>query len=114
MIQVDAQAPSAQLPMDYAVDGVITLNVSPTATGQFNIGNEWVSFQARFNGAVMQVKFPIQAVVGIWAREAPQMHLHLEVEPYPQELQAADSNASVSQKKTAEDTKPHPFLRVIK
>jgi stringent starvation protein B len=117
MIQVDAEAPASELPLEFAMEGLITLNVSPRATAQFNIANEWVSFQARFSGQVMHVKFPIQAVMAIWAREVPSMQLHLEPEPYPEVLlpkAPVVEDASDSSETASSQTKPHPFLRVVK
>ena len=59
-----------QVPMDFVRDGTITLNLSPTATGQLDIGNEWVTMNARFGGVPRELMFPITAVIGIYARES--------------------------------------------
>jgi stringent starvation protein B len=66
---VNAEVADAQLPRAYARDGKIVLNVSFTATKYLDIGNEWVTFEARFSGVVQQVRFPVSAVLGVYARE---------------------------------------------
>jgi len=55
--------------MDYVQDGSITLNLSPSATGQLDLGNEWITLSARFGGVPRELFFPIGAVLGIFARE---------------------------------------------
>ena len=58
-----------RVPLDYVQDGSITLNLSPSATGQLDLGNEWITLNARFGGVPRELFFPIGAVVGIFARE---------------------------------------------
>jgi stringent starvation protein B len=58
-----------RVPLDYVQDGSITLNLSPSATGQLDLGNEWITLSARFGGVPRELMFPIGAVVGIFARE---------------------------------------------
>jgi stringent starvation protein B len=58
-----------KVPMAYVRDGQITLNISDTATQQLKMDNEWVLFNARFNGASQEVAVPMGAVIGLYARE---------------------------------------------
>jgi len=55
--------------MDFVREGTITLNLSPAATGQLDIGNEWVTMTARFGGVPRELIFPVSAVIAIYARE---------------------------------------------
>ncbi len=57
------------MPLDYVQDGSITLNLSPSATGQLDLGNEWITLSARFGGVPRELFVPVGAVVGIFARE---------------------------------------------
>ena len=57
------------MPLDYVQDGSITLNLSPGATGQLDLGNEWISLNARFGGVPREIFFPVGAVIAIFARE---------------------------------------------
>lgn len=58
-----------RVPREHIRDGHIVLNVSLTATNQLTLGNDNISFQARFNGAVFSVLVPVDAVAAIYARE---------------------------------------------
>ncbi len=55
--------------MDFVRDGTITLNLSPTATGHLDIGNEWITMNARFGGVPRELIFPVNAIIAIYARE---------------------------------------------
>ncbi len=68
-IIVLAGAPGVEVPKAYVKDGKIVLNVSHSATQRLKIANEGVQFEARFAGVIQHVRFPINAVVGIYARE---------------------------------------------
>lgn len=65
-VQVDA---STRVPREFIRDGQIVLNVSPDATHQLMMGNEEITFQARFGGTPFPVVVPVDAVVAIYARE---------------------------------------------
>ncbi len=57
------------MPRAYVKDGKIVLNLSETATQRLRLGNDAVEFDARFAGVVHHVRFPMRAVLGIYARE---------------------------------------------
>ncbi len=58
-----------KVPMAYVRDGQITLNVSVTAVHRLTLDNDWMLFNARFNGVSQEVAVPMSAIVGIYARE---------------------------------------------
>ena len=58
-----------QVPLDYVQDGTLTLNLSPSATGSLDIGNDWILLSARFGGVSRDLAFPVGAVTAIFARE---------------------------------------------
>ena len=66
---VNAAATGVIVPEQYIEDGKIILNVNPSAVQELLLGNEAVSFSARFNGASMDLYVPIQAVLAVYARE---------------------------------------------
>ena len=66
---VDAGRDGAELPRAYVKDGKIVLNLSEGATQRLRLGNEEVEFDARFAGVIHHVRFPVSAVLGIYARE---------------------------------------------
>src|ERR1700752_3885854 len=66
---VDAGHDGAEVPRAYVKDGKSVLNLSEGATQRLRLGNEEVEFDARFAGVVHHVRFPVSAVLGIYARE---------------------------------------------
>lgn len=65
-VAVDA---STRVPKEFVRDGVIVLNVGLEATHQLQLGNDDVSFQARFGGKAFPVLVPVRRVQAIYARE---------------------------------------------
>ncbi|ARP79492.1 ClpXP protease specificity-enhancing factor [Bordetella genomosp. 8] len=57
------------VPPAHVRDGQITLNIGNLATNKLLLGNEYIEFQARFNGVVEMVSVPVGAVSAIYARE---------------------------------------------
>lgn len=58
-----------RVPAAFVKNGEIVLNVGPLATHQLKMDNDWVLFNARFNGASQEVAVPFSAVIGIFAKE---------------------------------------------
>jgi stringent starvation protein B len=65
-VKVDA---NTRVPVEYVKNGEIVLNVSYDATHRLTIGNDGIQFSARFNGVSRECSVPIDAVLGIFARE---------------------------------------------
>jgi stringent starvation protein B len=68
-VVVDAAVEGVEVPRQFVRDGKIVLNISPAAASSLEIGNDALSFQARFSGAPYPVHVPMSAVLGIYARE---------------------------------------------
>jgi stringent starvation protein B len=66
---VDAGHGGAEVPRAYVKEGKIVLNLSEGATQRLRLGNEEIEFDARFAGVIHHVRFPVTAVLGIYARE---------------------------------------------
>ncbi len=66
---VDVTLPGVNVPMEYARDGQIVLNIAPRAVGNLDLANDEVRFNARFGGVPRQVNVPMSAVLAIYARE---------------------------------------------
>lgn len=79
---------NTRVPRGHVKDGQITLNIGPEATQQLMMGNEEISFQARFNGAAFAVSVPVGAVAAIFARENGQ-GMAFEIEPAGDEVEPA-------------------------
>jgi stringent starvation protein B len=69
---VDAKRDGVRVPAAHVKEGKIVLNVSPTATRALTLGNDVISFEARFGGVSQQILVPVMAVLGIYARETGQ------------------------------------------
>ena len=65
-VQVDERT---VVPPGYARDGQIVLNLSPDATNHLVMGNELITFQARFGGVAHALSLPIANVLAVYARE---------------------------------------------
>ena len=61
-----------QVPLEYVRNGEIVLNVGLLATSKLQLDNEFVSFQARFNGVAREIFVPLSQITGIYARETGQ------------------------------------------
>ena len=68
-IIVNAEADDVEVPRQYVEDGRIILNVSAEAVRDLQINNEYLEFNARFNGVATQVYTPISAILAIYAQE---------------------------------------------
>jgi stringent starvation protein B len=68
-VMVDATASGVEVPVAHVREGRIVLNLSYDATRHLDIGDEWVSFEARFSGVPRPLRFPASAVQGIYASE---------------------------------------------
>jgi stringent starvation protein B len=76
-VKVDA---NTRVPTEYVKNGEIVLNLSYDATHRLTIGNDSIQFSARFNGVSRECSVPVDAVLGIFARENGQ-GLFFPVEP---------------------------------
>jgi len=65
-VAVDA---SVQVPMEYVKDGEIVLNIGVTATTGLQLGNDYISFKARFGGVAREIMLPVDQVIAVFARE---------------------------------------------
>ncbi len=66
---VDAGRAGSDVPRAYVQEGKIVLNLSYSATQRLKIDNDTVEFDGRFAGVIHHVRFPVAAVMGVYARE---------------------------------------------
>jgi len=71
-LMVDATADNLQIPREHVQDGRIVLNIASRATGNMNMGNDYINFSARFGGVSQEIWVPLTAVLGIYAKENSQ------------------------------------------
>lgn len=68
-IVVDAARPGVKVPPQAVSDGRVVLNLAPRAVAHLEIGNDTITFMARFGGVSHNVSVPVAAVQAIYARE---------------------------------------------
>ena len=71
-LMVNTTVDNVSVPTEHIQDGRIVLNIASRATGNMHIDNEYISFSARFGGVSRDLWVPMQAVMGIYARENSQ------------------------------------------
>ncbi len=114
---VDTECKGVQVPVAYVKDNRIVLNVSMTATQQLALTNQEISFDARFGGVVHHVAVPVNAVLGIYARETGEGMVFDEVEPEgspPTTEPPATDPAAPAEKPDASPKTRRPRLTVVK
>ena len=108
---VDAERAGSEVPRAYVQEGKIVLNLSYTATQRLKIDNDVVEFDARFAGVVHHVRFPVSAVLGVYARETGEgmMFSDQDTGPGPETPPASPSPAD-----EGGGGPKRPQLRVVK
>ena len=104
---VDADNESSQVPTDHIQDGKIVLNIAPMAISGLTLGDDAISFSARFSGKSQTISVPIEAVLAIYARENGQGMMFTEED-------GALANESDDDDPDTDPDKPKPTLRVVK
>ncbi len=66
---VETRDERVRVPTQYVKDGSIVLNIAPGAVRDLQLGNDFISFNARFGGVAHDVIFPVSAARMIYARE---------------------------------------------
>jgi stringent starvation protein B len=66
---VNANGEGVTVPRQYVQDGKIVLNLRPQAVHGLSLGNQNVTFSARFGGNPMKVDIPVRSVLAIYAQE---------------------------------------------
>lgn len=117
-ILVDTRAPGVEVPQQYVnKDGQIVLNIAPSAVAHLHMGQDDVVFNARFGGIPTDVRVPIHAILGVYARENGQGML-FEPEAPPEPEPAGPGPVGVSGSGTPMPAGarqgPRPSLKVVK
>ena len=66
---VNATVTGCKVPAQHIQNGQIVLNILPSAVGNMLMGNDVITFNARFGGKPFALAVPIKAVLAIYARE---------------------------------------------
>ena len=109
-VVVDAAHDAVVVPRQYVRDGKIVLNVSYSATAGLLIKNDYISFSARFGGTPFDVRLPVAAVLGVYARETGQGMIFSDEEGGP----APPGAPTPPTRPTGGDEPRRPQLKVVK
>lgn len=99
-----------RVPKAYVKDGEIVINLSMDAVRNLHIGNEEITCGGRFGGVSHGLVVPIDAVIGIFAKETGQGLVFQGNDSIP--TLPTDSGSAVSSDKPSPPGKPR--LRVVK
>jgi stringent starvation protein B len=106
---------NTRVPLEFVKKGEIVLNVSYDATHRLTIGNDLVQFSARFGGVSRECSVPIEAVLGIFARENGQGLFFPAEEPAAAAAaEAVDAAESPTDAPSSPPTGGRPKLQVVK
>ncbi|VAW61075.1 Stringent starvation protein B [hydrothermal vent metagenome] len=105
-ILVDALVEGVDVPAQHIQDNKVVLNLAPMAIQSLTLGDDVISFSARFSGQPVDLIVPTEAVLAIYARENGQGMMFND-EPGSTPPTDGDS--------PPDDNKPNkPSLRVVK
>ena len=110
---VDATAEGSQVPQEHVQDGKIVLNIAPMAIKGLTLGDDEISFSARFGGKSQSLLIPVGAVLAIYARENGQGMMFSEDDDRPVDSGPGGKKSGGKGGKPDPD-KPRPNLRVVK
>jgi stringent starvation protein B len=114
---VDANITGTLVPQEHVVDGQIVLNISPSSTGKLQLGNEDISFEARFGGVPRNLVVPCKAVLAIYAKENGAGTVFTAEDGFDEDISAADGDGNgndMAREQPAQVKKGKPTLRVVK
>ena len=100
---------NTRVPMAHVRDGEIVLNINYTATKDLLIGNDAITFSARFGGVPNAIYVPVGAVRGIYARESGE---GLFFEPVASE--GLSGKADAPGQPASPDAPKKPTLHIVK
>ena len=68
-VLVDAEVEGVQVPDQAIQKGKVILNIDHAAVHDLEMGNEWLTFSARFSGKRHAVTVPVEAILAIYSKE---------------------------------------------
>lgn len=90
-ILADATFPDVLVPKSSVKDGKVVLNIAMRAVAALELGNEAITFSARFSGVSQSIYIPVEAVIAIYAQETGQGMMLPPDEVHPDEQAHSES-----------------------
>ena len=110
----DVSVDGCMVPESYIQDGKIVLNIAPMAISALMLGDEAISFGARFNGVSESISVPINAVTAIYARENGQGMMFTDDDSSDMESEEFHNDDNSDPELEPDPDRPRPTLRVVK
>lgn len=115
---VDAGMNGVVVPPQAVKDGKVVLNLSLQAVTALSLGNDLVSFRARFSGVAQPVSVPMDAVLAVYAQENGQgLMFSADDTPSPDTPPDGSREIATQSEPDDADAKPargKPRLHVVK
>ncbi len=112
-VLVSALFEGVEVPVQHVMDGQIVLNVAPRAVTGFHLDNVGLSFNARFGGIPTNIYVPIEAILGIYARENNEGMI-FQVAENKAETRSTESDAADFLDPDPPPSPSGPKLRIVK
>jgi len=106
---VNADFEHCMVPAGHINDGKIVLNIAPMAVQSLTLGDEEISFSARFGGQAESILVPVPAILAVYARENGQGMMFSD-DDHPDHSPGNGSDDDTE----PDPDKPRPNLRVVK
>ena len=118
---VDATYLGVNVPVEYVKDGQIVLNLSANATGNLQLTNDFIQFNARFKGVSRELYIPMGAALAIYAREngdgvmfePEEVYDELNSEPDTEQPTSFHEAVDTPRKREKKKTKSASHLRIV-
>lgn len=107
-VVVDTSVDGVSVPDEHVKDGKIILNISESAAHNLKLGNDGVSFRARFGGVPFDVWVPMRSILGIYARETGQGMI------FSHDSEVTDQVQQPAGVEEIEVTRSRPHLTIVK
>ena len=107
---VDVEVDNVVIPKGYSEDGKILLNVHTRAVSALELGNEVISFSARFGGISCSVQLPVQSILAVFAQENGQGYFFRKESESQIELETNSSQESDSTDLRKKSNRPHLYV----
>lgn len=112
-VMVDTTVPNVDVPVEHIQEDRIVLNIASQATGNLTIDNDYIHFNARFGGVSREIWVPIQAVIGIYAKENSQGMFFDPNEYANYQLDFEEDDFEEEVETTQETPRKQPTLRIL-
>lgn len=110
-VLIDATVSGVQVPPATVKDGQVVFNLAPQAIAHLEMGNEELTFNARFSGVSQRIRAPIGAVLALYARENGEGMMFP-----PESAEAVESEEQIESETSNEAPAPRSrsHLKVVK